>query len=83
MEEKIGNMNKPNWHGILPYHVDHKHSIKDLPNHILSRLPSMIQEVQWADYLIITPYIKKDIVLDQLKDLALYKPDDHKKNLVH
>lgn len=43
----------------------------------------MIQEAQEADYLIISPENKKDIILDQLKDLQLYNPDDSKNNLVH
>lgn len=37
-------------------------------------MPVNIQEIQEADYLIITPEDKKDIILDQLNDLGLFDP---------
>ena len=47
-------------------------------------MPVNIQEIQEADYLIITPEDKKDIILDQLNDLGLFDPQNNAKlNLVH
>ena len=46
-------------------------------------MPVTIQEIQEADYLIVTPKDKKSFILDQLEDLKLYRPDNNKLNLVH
>ena len=83
IDQKIGDINKPNVLGLLPHQMDHFQPLRNLPDHILSHLPATIQEIQEADYVIITPEDKKDIILDELQELKLYYPDDHKKNLVH
>jgi len=49
---------------MLPHQVDHTQPINNLPDNILSHLPSTLQEMQEADYLIISPNDKKDIILD-------------------
>ena len=83
IDQKIGDINKPNVLGLLPHQMDHFQPLRNLPDHILSHLPATIQEIQEADYVIITPEDKKEIILDELQELKLYYPDDHKKNLVH
>ena len=83
IEEEIGDINKPNILGLLPHQIEHRQPIDDMPNYILSHMPSNIQELQEADYLILCPEEKKKIILEQLEDLKLYYPNNLKKNKVH
>ena len=63
IKEKIGDLNKPNVLGLLPHQVEHVQPLKNIPDYILSHMPDTIQEIQEADYLIISPDNKKDLIL--------------------
>lgn len=83
IDEQIGDINKPNILGYLPNHIEHKQPLQNLPQDIVTRIPTTIQEIQEADYLILSTEDKKDLVLDQLKDLNLYNKEDSKENYVN
>ena len=76
IEEEVGDINKANILGLLPHMIEHQQPIANMPSYILSNMPNTMQELQEADYLIISEEDKKKFILEQLEDLKLYFPDD-------
>lgn len=89
LSEEIGNMNKPNLLGFLPHEIEHHQPIPMrglgvMPVHVYNHLSLSRQEEEEADYCIITPKDKKDIVIMQLDDLkAKNRADDNISWVVH
>lgn len=58
----------------------------DIPEYLekeyFCKFPGYEEQLEQADYIIVTPKQKADIIIAQLKDLELYDPNDHTSNNV-
>ena len=78
IDEGIGNPNKRNLMGLLPQEIEHIQPVKNIPGNLMDKnFRETLQEIQEADYVIVSSQWretlkgKKDIVVEQLKDLDL------------
>ena len=72
LKEQVGDIRKPNIQGQLPHDIELLQPMKDLPEKLMKYFPGTMQELHEADYLIITPQDKEELVLTDLEDLGLY-----------
>lgn len=83
IEEKCGDVNKPNNLGYLPHEVMHDQSILNIPESLSQHFLMTQQECLEADYMIISTQNadsgkgKKDIIIDQLDQLGLQEGTDY------
>ena len=83
LDEGVGSLSKPNNNGYLPHENEHQQPLGDLPDSIHHYFGETLRELKEADYMIITPTCKKELVLGQLGDVKLYNKEDEDQNYVH